>query len=236
MNPNAPLKREQVEALARQAPEALVGLVMVMQEQLGALRAPIARWQARAAELEAQNRPPSAPFRRRAEERSAAPKKPGRAPGHPGSCRRVPEVIDEHIEVPLPCCPHCAGALEMLTPIEQFIEELPPVRPHVTRRRTFEGRGPRCEKLVRSTHPRQMSTAGGCAGVQLGAHAVAIAADIKHGLGLTLRKTCRALWLPFGHELRAEWLGGLRVSAGGLLQAFVRSAEKLAPHTKSSLS
>ena len=219
MNPNAPLKREQVEALAREAPEALVSLVMVMQEQLVALRAEIARLQARVAELEEQNRPPSAPFRRRAEERSAAPKKPGRAPGHPGSCRRVPEVVDEQIEVPLACCPHCAGALEMRTPIEQFIEELPPVRPHVTRLRTFEAHCPRCEKLVRSTHPRQMSTAGGCAGVQLGARAVAIAAELKHGLGLTLRKTCRALSL----------LGGLRVSAGGLTQAFVRSAEKLAP-------
>ena len=62
-----------------------------------------------------------------------------------------------------------------------------------------------------------MSTAGGCAAVQLGARAVAIAAELKHGLGLTMRKTCRALSL----------LGGLRVSAGGLAQAFQRTAEKL---------
>ena len=184
MNPNAPLKREQVEALAREAPEALVGLIMVMQEQLAVQRAEIARLQARVAELEAQNRPPGAPFRRRAEERSAAPRKPGRAPGHPGSCRRVPEVVDEIIGVPLRCCPDCAGALEMLTPVEQFIEELPAVRPHLTRLTTYEGRCPRCAKLVRSTHPRQMSTAGGCAGVQLGARAVALAAELKHGLGL----------------------------------------------------
>jgi transposase len=217
LNLNAPLKREQVEALAREAPEALVSLVMVMQEQLVALRAQIGQLQARVAELEEQNRPPSAPFRRRQEERSAAPKKPGRPPGHPGSCRPVPEVIDEDIEVPLPCCPECSGALEMVTPIEQFIEELPAVRPHVTRLRTFEGHCPRCEKLVRSTHPRQMSTAGGCAGVQLGARAVAVAAELKHGIGLTMRKTCRTLSL----------LGGLRVSAGGLAQIFQRTAEKL---------
>jgi len=87
LNPNAPLKREQIEAL--------VGLVVVTQEQLAALRAEIGRLQARVAELEEQNRPPSAPFRRREEQRSAAPGKPGRAPGHPGSCRRVPEVVDE---------------------------------------------------------------------------------------------------------------------------------------------
>lgn len=191
---------------------------MVMQEHLAELRAEMGRLQARVAELEAQNRPPSAPFRRREEERSKSPKKPGRPPGHVGSCRKVPEVVDEVIEVPLPHCPDCAGTLEMVTPIEQFIEELPVVRPHVTRLRTYEGRCPCCDKLVRSTHPRQTSTASGCAGVQLGARAVAVAAELKHGLGLTLRKTCRAL----------ELLGGLKVSAGGLVHTFDRAAQKLA--------
>ena len=218
MDPNAPLSRASVEALLREAPEALVGLVLVMQEQLGELRAEIGRLQARVAELEEQNRPPSAPFRRRAEERRAAPKRPGREPGHPGSCRRVPEHVDEVIEVALPCCPRCTGALEALTPIEQFIEELPVVRPRVTRLVTCEGHCGRCAQLVRSTHPCQMSTAGGCAGVPLGARAVALACELKHGLGLTLRKTSRVLAL----------LGGLRVTPGGLAQLFQRGAQKLA--------
>lgn len=189
-----------------------------MQEHLEAQRAQIAQLQARVAELEEQNRPPSAPFRRRDDQRKAEPKRPGRAPGHPGSCRRVPEHIDEAIEVPLPCCPQCAGPLQMLTPVEQFLEELPPVRPHVTRLLTYEGHCPRCNQLVRSHHPRQMSTAGGCAGVQLGARAAALASELKHSLGLTLRKSCRVLAL----------LGGLRVSPGGLAQLFQRGADKLA--------
>jgi len=204
--------------LVREAPEAVVNLVMVMQDQIAELRAEVRRLQERVAELEEQNRPPSAPFRRREEQRRANPKKPGRAPGHPGSYRRIPEVVDEKIEVPLACCPHCAGALEKLTPLEQWIEELPPVRPHVTRLTTYQGYCAHCDKLVMSSHPRQMSTASGCAGVQLGARAVAIAAELKHGLGLTLRKTCRALSV----------MGGLRVSPGGLAQAFQRAAEKLA--------
>ena len=204
--------------MLREAPEALISLVLVMQEQLGELRAEIGRLQARVCELEEQNRPPSAPFRRHEDQRRAEPKRPGREPGHPGSCRRVPEHVDEAIEVALPCCPHCAGALAMVTPIEQFIEELPVVRPHLTRLVTCEGHCPRCEQLVRSTHPRQMSTAGGCAGVQLGARAAALACELKHGLGLTLRKSGRVLAL----------LGGLRVSPGGLAQLFQRGAEKLA--------
>ena len=64
------------------------------------------------------------------------------------SCRKVPEVVDEVIEVPLACCPDCAGALEMVTPIEQFIEELPVVRPHVTRLRAYEGRCPGCRRAL----------------------------------------------------------------------------------------
>ncbi|MEO7318283.1 MAG: transposase [Chthoniobacteraceae bacterium] len=182
------------------------------------LRAEIVRLQARAAEIEEQNRPPSAPFRRRAEERRAAPKRPGREPAHPGSGRRVPEVMDEAIEVARPCCPQGAGALALVTPIEQFIEELPVVGPHLTRLVTYEGHGPRCEQLVRSTHPRQMSTAGGCAGVPLGARAAALACELQHGLGLTLRQSCRVLAL----------LGGLRVTPGGLAQLVQRGAEKLA--------
>jgi hypothetical protein len=104
-------------------------------------------------------------------------------------------------------------------PNVQFIEEVPAVRPHVTKLTTYEGHCARCDCVVRSTHPRQTSTAGGCAGVQLGARALALAAELKHGLGLTLSKTQRAL----------QVLGGLRVSRGGLAHAFARMAERLAP-------
>lgn len=47
LNPNTPLKRERIEELAREAPEALLSLVMVMQEQLAEMRAEISRLQAR---------------------------------------------------------------------------------------------------------------------------------------------------------------------------------------------
>jgi polyhydroxyalkanoate synthesis regulator phasin len=50
--------------LVREAPEAVVSLVMVMQEKLGELTEQVGRLQQRVAELEAENRPPSAPFRR----------------------------------------------------------------------------------------------------------------------------------------------------------------------------
>ncbi|HEY5891821.1 MAG TPA: hypothetical protein VIT91_01195, partial [Chthoniobacterales bacterium] len=106
------------------------------------MRADIGRLQERIAQLEGENRPPSAPFRRGEDERKSGPKKPGRGSGHPGSCRKVPQVIDDEIEVPLRGCPYCAGVLEGVIPVVQYIEELPEVRPHVTRLKTYEGHCP----------------------------------------------------------------------------------------------
>lgn len=217
MNPKQPLNREMLEGLQREQPSALIELVLRMQEALEGLRGEVGRLQRRVAELEEQNRPPSAPFRRREEERVKEPKKPGRKPGHPGACRAVPNDLDEEIEVSLWACPHCGGAVEEVAPLIQYLEELPEVRPHVTKLTTYEGHCPRCQKMVRSLHPRQMSMAGGCAAVQWGARAVAAAAELKHGAGLTLRKVCRVL----------ERLCGLRSTPGGLAQAFQRAGQKL---------
>jgi transposase len=218
LNPNAPLKREQLVELAREAPEAMVTLVLKMQEVIVELRAEVSALKARVAELEEQNRPPSAPHRRREDEKASNPKRPGRAPGHPGECRRVPEVVDEVIEVKLECCPHCRGEVVERMPVVQWIEELPVLRPHVTKLTTYEAYCARCDSMVRSMHERQTSTAGGCAGVQLGARALALAVELKHGLGLTFGKTVRALQL----------MGGLKISRGGLAQAFQRVAGKVA--------
>jgi hypothetical protein len=100
----------------------------------------------------------------------------------------------------------------------QYLEEIPEVRPHVTKLTTYEGQCPRCRQAVRSLHPLQTSTAGGCAQVQLGVRALGLAAELKHGLGLSLSKT---------QQVRAK-LGGLRVTRGGLAQAFQRLSAKLA--------
>jgi len=58
--------------------------------------------------------------------------RPGRKPGHPPAYRGRPDHVDEMIDVPLPACPRCGGPVTQVTAREQFIEDLPPVRPHVT--------------------------------------------------------------------------------------------------------
>ena len=103
-------------------------------------------------------------------------------------------------------------------PIEQFIEEIPPVRPHVTHLVTYRGVCAACGE-VHSSHPLQTSMATGAAKAQLGPRAHALAAALNKQFGLTMRKTCRVLQL----------FAGLTLSPGGLAQAVQRTAAKVLP-------
>jgi transposase len=170
--------------------------------------------QARAAARQA------APFRRRESNKvpDGSKKRPGRPPGHPGAYRAIPDCIDEYAEVPLTGCPHCGGPVTAVEPIEQFIEEVPPARPRVTRLVTYRGCCATCGE-VHSAHPLQTSMATGAAKVQLGPRARALAASLNKQFGLTARKTCRVLRL----------LAGLTLSPGGLALAVQRTAAKVLP-------
>ena len=185
--------------------------------QLAELRQLVAALQQRVEELEQQAHRSAAPFRRPPEQRRAEKRKPGNKPGHAPAWRPPPPTIDEYAQVPLEACPHCAGPLTNLRRVEQILEEpvLAVRRLHLT---TYRGVCPQCGE-VRSTHPEQVSTAVGAAGVHLGRHALALAVQLNQSYGLTLRKTCRLL----GEVL------GLPLSAGGLSQARARVARTVEP-------
>lgn len=162
----------------------------------------------------------AAPFRGDPQKRALAPKRPGRARGHPGTCRPGPEQIDESLEIKLCSCPQCGGThFKDQKAIEQLIEDLAPVRPHVTRLTTYHATCAQCGQSVRSQHPLQMSLATGAAGVHLGPRALALAADLNKAKGLSMRKTCAVL---------RDCLG-LHLSPGGLSQALDRLAAKVKP-------
>jgi transposase len=105
-----------------------------------------------------------------------------------------------------------------VTPVEQFIEEIPIIRPRVTRLVTYQGSCACCGEVC-SSHPLQTSTASGAAKVQLGPRARALAISLHQQFGLTMRNTSRVL----------ESLVGLRLSPGGLAQAIQRTAERVRP-------
>jgi ABC-type oligopeptide transport system ATPase subunit len=159
----------------------------------------------------------AAPFRLEPHKRRAAPKPPGRKPGHAGEFRLVPEVIDRTIEVPLERCPICGEPVEQSVPVEQTIIELPPVRPEAVRLITYRGRCRRCARVVQSVHPLQVSGACGAAAIQLGPRALASAALLRHGVGLTLRSCCAVL----------DKLFALRVSPAGLCRGLDRLARRM---------
>ncbi len=123
------------------------------------------------------------------------------------------------MEVPLAACPECGGPLQDRASHEQVQVDLPEVKPVITRFRTESGYCPRCRKRVRSRYPQQVSSATGAAGVSVGPRAKALAADLKHRLGVPYRKIAELLEMAFG----------LKVTAGGLCQADERLAEKAEP-------
>ncbi len=126
------------------------------------------------------------------------PKPPGRKVGHPPAHRPPPppEQVDRTIDVPVPeDCPACGASLDeaAVTIHDQFQIEIPPARPVVTRFRVPVLRCPACFVRIQGRHPEQTSDALGAAAVQFGPRLLGFAADLKHRLGVSYRKTASVL-------------------------------------------
>jgi len=152
----------------------------------------------------------------------ARPKRSGRKPGHPPARRATPppEAVSEALQVPLDTCPHCGGPVERVTdnsPIYQT--DLPPIQPLIRRFDTQRGWCPKCHQAVRSRHPEQTSTATGAAGSHVGPRALALAADLTHRLGLSMRQVTDLFETTFG----------LRLTPGAISQASQRLARLAEP-------
>ena len=221
---DASYEMEVVERLRREKEELaqvnarLVAERFELERQIGKLQQELEQAQERIEELQRTAARQAAPFRRREALKVTEKRPPGRPAGHPGVRRERPPHVDQVVEQPLPACPHCGGAVHDRAPLTQYIEELPPVRPVVTRLTTWKGVCPQCGE-VHSTHPLQVSHAQGAAEVQLGPRAVAWATLLNKQFGIPMRKTCSILQRGFG----------LKLSAGGLAQMLHRVAAKLRP-------
>lgn len=185
------------------------------------LKARIARTEGQLEAAERAGKRQAAPFSKGSPK--PGPHTPGRRPGaeYGAPARRtVPEHVDETLEVELPrCCPDCGGAVEAGSVAEQYQTDIPPVQPHVTRFRIHLGTCTGCGRTVRGRHPRQTSEALGAAASQLGPQAVALAAHLNKGLGLSFDK-CTVLY---------ETAFGIEVSRSGLCQALHRLAKAAEP-------
>jgi transposase len=180
----------------------------------------VLQFQQRIEELERVAARQAAPFRRRDKLKKPPDqhKPPGRPPGHPPAFRPPPPQIDEDIEMRLDQCPQCGGPITDVQPCTQYIEDIPPVRPRVTKLTTYVATCPCCGE-VRSTHPLQVSTATGAAGTHLSARAMSVAAWLSKRLGMTTRSVCKLF----------EQLFRLKLTPGGLTQALDRVSRRTQP-------
>lgn len=179
------------------------------------LRTEKAALQAKLEQARREAKRQAAPFSKGQRTAASERKRPGRRPGaeHGRHGHRLaPEAWDEDVVAPLPeSCPHCGCAEVGLSDwVEQFQHELVTA---VVRRRFVVARGrcASCRRVVRGRHPEQSSDALGAAGAMLGPKAVALAAWLHYGCGVSAVKVARL----FG-EL------GLEVTPGGITSAMLR--------------
>lgn len=151
------------------------------------------------------------------------PKTPGRKKGKaygPKERRKIPERVDQVLDVPLPCaCPDCGGVVveDQIRP--QYQTEIPKIEPVVTRFDIHVGACADCGCRVQGRHPEQTSDALGAAASMLGPRAVALATQLNKELGVSLGKVKQLFDSVFD----------VQVSRGGLSQALYRLATRIDP-------
>lgn len=154
---------------------------------------------------------------------AASSRRPGRRPGvaYGQRARRpTPEHVDRDVEVALPVsCPRCGGALDHERTAEQYQEDLPEVRPVVTRFRVHIGHCQRCGRRVQARHPEQTSDALGAAAAQVGPRALALAVQLNKTVGASMGKTAAIV----------RQVSGIALTPGGLSQALARAAKQASP-------
>jgi transposase len=168
---------------------------------------------------------------RRAGKRQAAPfsrGEPESRPGRPGRRsgeehgrhrhREPPEDVDEEFDAPLAARCECGGEIEHERTEFQYQEELPVPRAIRRRFAVHIGKCCCCGRRHQGRHLFQTSDALGAAGSMLGPRAVALATELNKELGLSPQKAAKAL----GRF-------GIRVTAGGVVQAVARQARALEP-------
>ena len=161
----------------------------------------------------------AAPFSKGAPK--AKPQKPGRKKGHRAAHRAVPDHVDRVAEASLPAtCPDCAGPVLEDEVQVQYQEDIPrPVPTIVTQFNVHIGHCAQCQRRIQGRHADQTSDALGAAAIQIGPNALGLAAEMKHGLGVSYGKVARLL----------ETSLGLHVARSTVARADERLANRLAP-------
>jgi transposase len=178
-----------------------------LQKQIERLQEMVQRQQEEIEYLKRIGKRQAAPFARR--HWVEKPKRPGRQAGRGKFAHReLPQVvkISETKEAKLHGCPECGSRLQAIHKHEQFVTDIPVVEVKTTHFVTYSGYCTNCHRRVRSRHPEQTSQATGAAGIMVGPRAKALAADLKHRLGVSYGKVSEVLNDAFGLSVsRSGW-------------------------------
>ena len=141
--------------------------------------------------------------------------KPGAKVGHAGARRAKPQRIDQYQEHRLECCPGCGGPLHRCKrtrtrTIEDILQDL---RTVVTEHTIHRDYCPACRKHVEPVVPDAMPNAA------VGHRTTALSSWLHYGVGVSIQQVRELLGTQFQ----------TRLSAGGLVAAWQRMAEVLAP-------
>jgi transposase len=185
----------------------LLEIIQKQQKQIERLEQMVQQQQEEIEYLKRIGKRQAAPFARR--HWVEKPKRPGRKAGKGKFAHReLPRVVKslETKEAKLHGCPECGGHLQTIHRHEQFVTDIPVVEVKTTHFVTYSGYCASCRKRVRSQHPEQTSQATGAAGVMVGPRAKALAADLKHRLGVSYGKVSEVLNDAFGLSVsRSGW-------------------------------
>ena len=199
-------KDKRIAELEQQLSQAMM-IIQRQQKQIERLQELSTQLQAEVEELKRAGKRQATPFARR--KWVEHPKRPGRKAGKGKFTRReMPSLkqVHETKEAKLHGCPKCGGRLREIRQHEQFVTDIPMIEVKTTRFITYSGYCGRCQKRVRSHHPEQISDATGAAGVLVGPRAKALAADLKHRLGVSYGKVSEVLNDAFGLPVsRSGW-------------------------------
>ena len=200
------VKGKRIAELEQQLAQALA-IIERQEKQIERLQQLGAQLQAEVEDLKRLGKRQATPFARR--HWVEHPKKPGRKAGQGKFAHREkPSVkqVHETRVAKLHGCPECGGKLGEIRKHEQYVTDIPVVEVKTTRFVTFSGYCRECHKRVRSRHPEQISQATGAAGVLVGPRAKALAANLKHRLGVSYGKVSEVLNDTFGMQVsRSGW-------------------------------
>jgi len=147
---------------------------------------------------------------RKAKEASAAPRPPGRPPGHPGAGRPRPKEVDRQLELPLPPCKRCGSATRAtgkvrVVPVEELV-----LKKEVIGFVQCQGACLCCGAVTWSQLPAALGPAP-----KLGVTAQSTAMMLRNDAGLTWGKVSKVMGVL-----------GLPVTKGALQQMAVRLAAR----------